>query len=65
MAESCFFGDFLDDALCYRLIGGLENTKIQMKLINEEDLKFEAAKKIALNYELTDSQSNQRYEICL
>lgn len=57
MADSCVFGDFLDDALCDRLIGGLLNTKIQMKLINEtKELTFEEAKKIALNYELTDSQ---------
>lgn len=57
MADSCVFGDFLDDALCDRLIGGLLNTKLQMKLINQEkDLKFEDAKTIALNYELTDSQ---------
>ena len=52
LAQECEFGDFLDQALRDRLVCGMEDETAQTKLLGEKDeLTFEEALKIAVNYE--------------
>ena len=40
MSEHCEFGDFLNDALCDKLVCGMNNSSIRKRLLTEKDLTF-------------------------
>lgn len=47
----------LDEALTDRFIVGLNNSKIQLRLLNKDDLTFEECCLMALNMELSEKES--------
>lgn len=54
MAENCEFGDSLDRVLREKFVCGIEDGKIQQRLLNETSLKtFEKTCEIALMMETT------------
>ncbi|KAK8786159.1 hypothetical protein V5799_007476 [Amblyomma americanum] len=59
LARTCEFGKFLDEALRDRLVAGLHCVDTQRELVAAEKLTFEEACKIALNRELTTTQTQQ------
>lgn len=56
-AQSCVFGDYLDDALADKFIVGLRNENIQQALLNKGDVKFEDYCSVALNMEMSEKES--------
>lgn len=55
LSRECEFGDFLKDALRDIFVCGIRTEKTQTRLLNEENLDFEKATKIALNMEMTEA----------
>lgn len=56
LANSCNFGNFLDEALRDRLVCGLAAETLQKKLLAEIDLTFTKACSISQAYEMADKQ---------
>ncbi|UYV64879.1 K02A2.6-like, partial [Cordylochernes scorpioides] len=54
-AQRCNFGDFLQESLRDRFVGGIIDTSTQKKLLQEEGLTFEGALDIALSAESADN----------
>ncbi|XP_055714389.1 uncharacterized protein LOC129808626 isoform X2 [Phlebotomus papatasi] len=54
LAQSCSYGNFLDEALRDRFVCGLRNSRIQTKLIDDDHKKFNDVLQKALNMELTE-----------
>ena len=54
LAEDCEFGETLHDMLRDRLVCGVNNARIQKRLLQETNLKFEVALKIARAMETAD-----------
>lgn len=59
LSQNCEFGTFLDEALRDKLIFGVNSTKIQRRLINEKELKFDKACEIAKMMEKTEENLNE------
>jgi transposase InsO family protein len=55
----CNFENYLDRALRDRLVCGLQDTRIQNKLLNTTDLTFERACRIANAMEMADKQAKE------
>ena len=53
MAEYCNFGGSLENMLCDRLVSGINNERIQRRLLSEENLTFKKAYDIASSMETT------------
>ena len=53
MAEYCNFGSSLENMLRDRLVSGINNERIQRRLLSEVDLSFKKAYEIALSMETT------------
>lgn len=57
-AEFCSFGSFKDQAVRDRIISGIRDTKLQEKLLNEdEELSLDAAEKIITTWEMAQSNA--------
>ena len=54
IAERCRFGDNLENVLCDRLICGIQDSRIQRRLLAEPDLTFGKAFKLAQALESAD-----------
>lgn len=59
LSQTCEFGQFLDEALRDKLIFGVQSTKIQRRLINEKELKFDKACELAKMMEKTEENLNE------
>ena len=46
IAERCNFGDYLESVLCDRLVCGIQDSRIQRRLLGEPDLKFPQAQSL-------------------
>ena len=62
MSEHCEFGDFLNDALCDRLVCGMNNSSIRRRLLTEKYLTLGKATSIALSLDIS-SQENELINI--
>ena len=58
LAEKCEFGEFLDQALCDKLVCGMQNETIQQRL-TEKELTAARAYEIARGMEAAHQQSTQ------
>lgn len=56
-AQNCAFGSFLSEALRDRLVFGIQQPQLRAILLKEEDLTFEKACNIAVNWELAESEN--------
>ena len=56
---SIHYGEFLNRALRDRFVCGLNNPKIQNKLLNTEDLSFEKACQIAKSMEMAEKNTQE------
>ncbi|XP_055684242.1 uncharacterized protein LOC129796641 isoform X1 [Lutzomyia longipalpis] len=54
LAQSCEYGNALDESLRDRFVCGLRNTRIQTKLIDDDQATFDQVLRTALNMELTE-----------
>ena len=61
LTEDCEFGEALHDMLRDRLVCGVKNARIQKRLLQETNLKFEDALKIARAMETADKNSAEMY----
>ncbi|XP_068707224.1 uncharacterized protein [Montipora foliosa] len=59
LAVHCNYGEYLNRALRDRFVCGLNNPKIQNKLLNTEDLTFEKACSIAKTMEMADRNTHE------
>ena len=59
LAVHCNYGEYLNRALRGRFVCGLNNPKIQNKLLNTEDLTFEKACGIAKTMEMADRNTQE------
>lgn len=59
MAEDCEFGEVLPDMLRDRLVCGINNARIQRCLLQESNLQFEDAMKVARAMETADKNSTK------
>ncbi|XP_067055925.1 uncharacterized protein [Acropora muricata] len=59
LAIHCNYGEYLNRALRDRFVCGLNNPKIQNKLLNTEDLTFEKACNIAKTMEMADRNTQE------
>lgn len=59
LAVHCNYGEFLNRALRDRFVCGLNNPKIQNKLLNTDDLTFEKACGIAKTMEMADRNTQE------
>lgn len=59
LAVHCNYGEFLNRALRDRFVCGLNNPKIQNKLLNTDDLTFEKACSIAKTMEMADRNTQE------
>ena len=59
VAVHCNYGEYLNRALRDRFVCGLNNPKIQNKLLNTEDLTFEKACSIAKTMEMADRNTHE------
>ena len=59
LAVHCNYGEYLNRALRDRFVCGLNNPKIQNKLLNTEDLTFEKACNIAKTMEMADRNTQE------
>ena len=55
----CNYGEFLNRALRDRFVCGLNNVKIQNKLLNTSSLTFDTACNIAISMELAERNSRE------
>ena len=55
----CNYGEFLNRALRDRFVWGLNNVKIQNKLLNTSSLTFDTACNIAISMELAQKNSRE------
>jgi len=55
----CSYGELLNRALRDRFVCGLNNPKIQNKLLNTEDLSFEKACQIAKSMEMGEKNTQE------
>ena len=60
LARTCDFGQFLEEALCDRLVCGLSNSSIQKKLLSENDLTLQRAIDIAMAAEMAVLQPSDQ-----
>lgn len=56
LSKTCDFGSFLNDALRDRFVAGITNKKVQVRLLNERELTFENASRIAQSMELAEAE---------
>ena len=54
IAEHCEFGDYLESVLCDRLVCGIQDSRIQRRLLGEPDLTFARAFTLAQSLESAD-----------
>ena len=54
IAEHCKFGDYLESVLCDRLVCGIQDSRIQRRLLGEPDLTFARAFTLAQSLESAD-----------
>jgi hypothetical protein len=57
LAQTCEFKQFLNDALTDRFIVGLNDDKIQQKLLEDEGIEFEGCCSAALNMEMSAKET--------
>lgn len=57
LTEYCEFGDTLDDMLCDKLVWGIEDGRIQKRLLAEDNLTFKKALDLALALEVAAQDS--------
>ena len=55
----CNYGEFLNRALRDRFVCGLNNPKIQNKLLNTQDLSFEKECQIANSMEMAEKNTQE------
>ena len=55
----CNYGEFLNRALRDRFVCGLNNVKIQNKLLNTSSLMFDTACNIAISMDLAERNSHE------
>ncbi|KAK9731457.1 hypothetical protein QE152_g13645 [Popillia japonica] len=58
LSKDCQYGTFLDDALRDNFVKGLEDERIQGKLLLEKDLKFSRACEIRKGSKIQQSMRN-------
>ena len=58
LSEFCSFGEKVNDMLRDKLVVGINDERIQRKLLTESYLTFEKAQQIALAIELADKSAN-------
>ena len=51
-SQNCDFKEYLEEALCNRLVCGLQNKVIQRRLLAEENLTLKKAQELALEWRL-------------
>ena len=59
LSEHCDFGATLNDMLRDRLVCGVNDQRIQRRLLAEKDLTFDTAKQLALAVEVADKNSRE------
>ena len=63
LAVHCSYGEYLSRALRDRFVCGLNNGKIQNKLLNTEDLTFEKACGISKTMEMADRNTEELHPL--
>lgn len=58
LAATCDFKTFLNDALRDRFVSGIISTRIQKKLLEQEEMSFEDAVRIAQNVEVAEKEAS-------
>ena len=57
LSEHCEFGSALNEMLCDRLVCGVEEPKIQQRLLAEPDLSYDKAFELALALQSSDKNA--------
>lgn len=59
LAERCEFGEFKDGAFRDMLVIGVNDTKLQKRLCDEDDLSAAKAKRLILNFKISATRTKQ------